>query len=61
MDDKYITINEQELHKLKEDYRRAVDSQDKSFFFQGHELLTSFAKYYIEYIERVVLSRGVAK
>ena len=59
MDDKYITINVAELHRLKFDYKKALDDKAESFKFQGHELLTKFAKYYIEYIERIVLSREV--
>jgi len=50
-----ITMNKQELSRLKRYYRRAIRQGKTKFTFQGHVLLVAFAKYYIEYIETVVL------
>ena len=51
----YVQINQRELKRLKKLYNRAVEKHKKCFHFQGYALLTAFAKYYIEYIEMVVL------
>lgn len=37
--------------KLKRTYRKAVDENKTQFTFEGHELLVSYAKYLIEYLE----------
>ena len=54
----YITINSNELARLKRLYKRAVGQGRYKFMFQGQEILVSFAKYYIEYIETVVLRQS---
>jgi hypothetical protein len=39
------------LEQLKKAYRRAVAENEKIMFFDGHELVTGYAKYLIEYLE----------
>jgi hypothetical protein len=46
-----ITVSEADLKTLKMDYRKALDSGAESFRFKGKEVLTSYAKYMIEYLE----------
>ena len=36
--------------RLKKEYQRSVDNNVEIFVFDGHELLTSYAKYMIEYL-----------
>jgi len=36
--------------RLRRRYERAVREQAESFTFEGHELLTSYAKYLLEYL-----------
>lgn len=37
--------------RLKKEYQRSVDNKVEIFIFDGHELLTSYAKYLIEYLK----------
>lgn len=46
-----ITFDEPKLKRLKESYQQAIKDKKDSFIFEGHELLTSYAKYMIEYLE----------
>ena len=39
------------LRQLKLAYKRAVKEDKESFIFQGQEMLVSYAKYMIEYME----------
>lgn len=39
------------LQELKQEYQKALDQNQESFIFQGEEVLTSYAKYLIEYME----------
>jgi hypothetical protein len=36
--------------RLKKEYQRSVDNKVEVFVFEGHELLTEYAKYLIEYL-----------
>lgn len=36
---------------LRKAYEKAVKDQKKSFMYRGHELLTSYAKYLLEYMD----------
>jgi len=36
--------------RLRKEYQRSVDNNVEVFVFEGHELLTSYAKYLIEYL-----------
>lgn len=46
-----INFDKHLLAKLKEAYDIAVKEGKESFVFEGHELLTSYAKYLIEYLK----------
>ena len=46
-----VKISILDLADLKILYKNAVRDHDESFIFKGKEILTSFAKYWIEYIE----------
>lgn len=37
---------------LKRAYQKAVDDELEMFQFEGHDLLVSYAKYLIEYLEK---------
>lgn len=45
-----ITFDQETFKKLKQEYKKAVENQQEIFVFQGHELLTQYAKYIIEYL-----------
>lgn len=46
-----INFTPNKLVKLKAIYESAKQAGVEQFDFEGHELLTSFAKYLIEYLE----------
>lgn len=39
------------FEELKKEYEKAVDAKDDVFLFQGQEILVSYAKYLIEYLD----------
>jgi hypothetical protein len=45
-----ITFSQEKLQQLKDAYAVAVTEGRDQFTFEGHELLTSYAKYLIEYL-----------
>tara|TARA_Y100001937_G_scaffold27619_1_gene39736 strand:- start:198 stop:365 length:168 start_codon:yes stop_codon:yes gene_type:complete len=45
-----ITFSQEKLQHLKDAYAVAVTEGRDQFTFEGHELLTSYAKYLIEYL-----------
>lgn len=47
----HLSIDLETYRKLKARYERAVAHQEESFTFQGHELLTAYAKYLLQYLE----------
>ena len=49
-----ITIND--LPKFKKSYDLAVDGKKEIFIFKGSEVLTTYAKYVIEYFETLKVS-----
>jgi len=49
--DSFLKMNEKEFKKLKKEYQTAVSNKNDIFLFQNVELLTSYAKYLIEYLE----------
>lgn len=51
MENTVIEINNKQYNILKKEYRKAVGEGRESFEFQGFTLLTSYAKYLLEYIE----------
>jgi hypothetical protein len=46
-----ITFDRPMLDSLKLEYSKAVNNGRESFTFQGNKLLTSYAKYLIQYLE----------
>jgi hypothetical protein len=46
-----VSIDEKGFILLKKEYKKAVSEGRKSFIFKGNEVLTSYAKYLIEYLE----------
>lgn len=47
----FINLNKKSLRELKQAYKKAVADKKEQFTFYGNELLTSYAKYLIEYAE----------
>ena len=45
-----INFDLQTYSRLKKEYQRSVDNNVEVFVFDGHELLTEYAKYLIEYL-----------
>ena len=45
-----ITITKSDLIDLKTHYQQAIDDSQEQFTWQDNELLTSYAKYLIEYL-----------
>jgi hypothetical protein len=45
-----ITFTHETFKSLKSEYKNAVENNKEIFIFQGHELLTAYAKYMIEYL-----------
>lgn len=39
-----------QVYQLKRRYDQAVENGEEQFTFQGHQLLTSYAKYMLEYL-----------
>ena len=46
-----LNLNKKSLAELKRAYKKAVTDKKESFTFYGNELLTTYAKYLIEYAE----------
>ncbi len=46
-----ITFTKESLMKLKDAYALAVTEGRDQFTFEGHELLTSYAKYLIQHLD----------
>lgn len=45
-----IAFDKRKADELRRLYAHAVDTKKESFMFHGHELLTSYAKYLIEFL-----------
>lgn len=48
-----INFTREMLEKLKRAYQHAVDSKQEIFTFEGREVLTSYAKHLIVYLEGI--------
>lgn len=46
-----IEITEQNYLSLRKAYRKAIERNEEDMVWQGHELLTSYVKYVLEYME----------
>lgn len=44
-------FTEESFEKFKSLYKKSNEKQLESFNFEGHEVLTLYAKYVIEYVE----------
>jgi hypothetical protein len=51
MPSKGVNITKSDLTKLKRAYNLALKFRLEEFTFQGQKLLTTYAKYLIEYLE----------
>jgi hypothetical protein len=48
---KQLSFTKEQFATFKKRYKIALKLKDDSFWFEGNEFLTSYAKYLIEYIE----------
>lgn len=46
-----VLITENDMESFRELYDSAVKREAETFFFKGHEVLTAYAKYVIEYYD----------
>jgi len=46
-----LSFDKVTYQRLKTEYKKSVDNNIEMFIFDGHELLTAYAKYLIEYLE----------
>ena len=44
-----LSVDKSTFSRLKNEYKNAVNGSKDTFIFEGHELLTDYAKYLIEY------------
>jgi hypothetical protein len=44
-----LSVDKSTFSRLKNEYQNAVNTSKNTFMFDGHELLTNYAKYLIEY------------
>lgn len=56
---KVIMINLENIDKFKLLYRDAVSKGDEMFVFEGRDVLTSYAKYVIEYFNNILNAQVV--
>lgn len=47
---KEFVVTAEVYKRLKARYKQAVDAGETAFTFDGHELLTAYAKYLLEYL-----------
>ena len=40
------------INNLQKQYNKAIKNNESSFFYDGQEILTSYAKYLLEYLNR---------
>jgi phage anti-repressor protein len=48
-----INFNQKKFNELQQLYKIASDTGKDIFMFEGNELLTSYAKYLIEYLSKI--------
>jgi hypothetical protein len=51
---KYINFTPEKLELLKNEYQKAVTTGSEVFIFEGSEVLTTYAKYLIEYLSEIL-------
>ena len=47
----FIKFTKKEIKEFKALYKKAIEEEKAIFIFQGKEVLVSFAKYVLEYVE----------
>lgn len=53
-----LPIPLQLFKEFRDAYRKASDAGDEQFVFHGHEVLTQYAKYVVEYEEPLAIKAG---
>lgn len=48
-----INFDKNKYENLKMKYQKSVDSQQDMFIFEGHQFLTAYAKYVLEYLSPI--------
>jgi hypothetical protein len=48
-----MTFTLDTYQKLKNEYNKSVQNNLEVFTFEGHELLTTYAKYLIQYLQTI--------
>lgn len=48
-----INFDKNKYENLKMKYQKSVDSQQDMFIFEGHQILTDYAKYLLNYLSSV--------
>lgn len=48
-----MTITPKNIERLRKAYKVAVEREKETFYFQGEEFHTSYAKYLLEWLETV--------
>lgn len=51
MNENTMTFTPDKVKALRKAYAMAVETEAESFIFDGRELLTSYAKYLLEYLD----------
>lgn len=51
-----VNFDFQKREELRDVYDKAVREKKKSFMFQGNEILVSYAKYLLQYLDMTVRS-----
>lgn len=49
-----IIFTDVKIKQLVQRYNDAVKNNEKQFVFDGHDLLTAYAKYLVEYLESYI-------
>lgn len=52
-------ITEDDIPKIRRLYRKALKEKKKQFVYQGHDILTDYAKYLLEYFDMMTQKRHV--
>lgn len=49
-----VTFTAQKREELRRAYTQALADKSDTFLFQGHELLVSYAKYLLEFLDKSI-------
>ncbi len=53
MNNFYMELTPQKVDRLEKRYAQAVENNEEQFTFDGHEFLTEYAKYLLQYLKGV--------